>query len=124
MRLSYLFAGAAVLAMTGYAHAEGDAAKGEAVFKQCKVCHMVGPTAKNNVGPILNGVVGRKSGTAEGFKYSQAMIDKGVTWTPETIDAYLTDPKAYVPGNKMLFVGLKKPEDRADVIAYLKTFDK
>jgi cytochrome c len=126
MRLSILVAGAALLAMTGYAQAEGDATKGEAVFKKCKVCHMVGPGAKNNVGPNLTGVVGRKAGTSADFKYSQAMIDagatKGITWSDETIDQYLAAPTTFVPGNKMLFVGLKDAAERADVIAYLKKF--
>lgn len=128
MRLSMLLAGAALLAMTGYAQAEGDAAKGETVFKKCKVCHMVGPGAKNNVGPDLTGIVGRKAGTVENFKYSQAMIDAGaqknLVWTAEVIDQYLAAPSTFIPGNKMLFVGLKDAAERADVIAYLKQFSK
>lgn len=98
--------------------AEGDAAAGEKVFNQCKACHTV-QAGQNRVGPSLFGVVGRKAGTAEGFAYSPAMKGANLTWTPENLDKYLTDPKALVPGNKMAFPGLKKPEDRANVIAYL-----
>ena len=118
----------AALTMTGFAGgalADGDAAEGEKVFKKCKTCHQVGPDAKNRVGPELNGIVGRTAGAAEGFKYSDAMMAKageGFVWTEENIDAYLADPKGYIPGNKMTFAGLKKEDDREDVIAYLKTF--
>lgn len=116
------------LAVAGFAAgalAEGDAAAGEKVFKKCKACHQVGEKAKNRVGPILNGVVGRPAGEEEGFKYSDAMKAKGaegLVWTDENLDSYLTKPRDFVPGNKMSFAGLKKPEDRANVIAYLKTF--
>jgi cytochrome c len=117
-----------VLALTGFAgsaFAEGDAAAGEKVFNKCKACHAVGDGAKNKVGPELNGIVGRTAGSADGFKYSDAMLAKkaeGMVWTEEAIDAYLTKPKDYIPGNKMSFPGLKKEDDRANVIAYLKTF--
>jgi cytochrome c len=117
-----------VLALTGFAgsaFAEGDAAAGEKVFNKCKACHAVGDGAKNKVGPELNGIVGRTAGSADGFKYSDAMLAKkaeGMVWTEEAIDTYLTKPKDYIPGNKMSFPGLKKEDDRANVIAYLKTF--
>lgn len=106
------------------AFAEGDAAKGEAVFKQCKVCHAVGPGAKSGVGPAQNAVVGSKAGSREGYNYSPAMKEageKGLVWNEENLDKYLENPRAMVPGTKMIFPGLKKPEDRANVIAYLKT---
>jgi cytochrome c2 len=96
----------------------GDPAAGEKVFNQCKACHTV-QAGQNRVGPSLAGVVGRKAGSVEGFQYSPAMKGANLTWTPENLDKYLTDPKALVPGNKMAFPGLKKPEDRANVIAYL-----
>lgn len=96
----------------------GDPAAGEKVFNQCKACHTV-EAGKNRVGPSLHGVVGRKAGSVEGFKYSDAMKNSGLTWTPENLDKYLASPKGDVPGNKMAFAGLKKPEDRANVIAYL-----
>ncbi len=96
-----------------------DVANGEAVFKKCKACHDVGAGAKNKVGPVLNGIVGRKAGTAEGFNYSDAMKNSGKTWDAATLDAYITDPKAYIAGNKMVFVGIKEEKDRKDLIAYL-----
>jgi len=109
----------ALVLWTGSAAAQaGDASAGEKVFNQCKACHTV-EAGKNRVGPSLHGVVGRKAGTVEGFNYSQPMKDWGMTWTPENLDKYLADPKAAIPGNKMAFAGVKSPEDRANVIAYL-----
>lgn len=124
MRRMLMIAGAAMLALTAHANAEGDAAKGEKVFKKCKACHDVGEGAKNKVGPQLNGIVGRAWGTAEGFKYSPALMGmaEGKTWTAEELDAFLTKPKDYIPKTKMAFAGLKKDDDRADVIAYLAQF--
>jgi cytochrome c2 len=98
--------------------ATADLAAGAKVWLKCKACHKV--DGKNAVGPHLDGLLGRVSGTAEGFKYSDANKAAGVTWTVEVLDAYLADPKAYMPGNKMTFVGLPKPEDRANVIAWLQ----
>ncbi len=105
--------------------AEGDAAKGEKVFRKCMACHAVGEDAKNKVGPELNGIVGRVTATAPDFSYSDAMAAKGAeghVWTVEELDAYLADPKGFIPGNKMAFAGLRKDSERADVIAYLATF--
>jgi cytochrome c len=99
--------------------ADGDAAKGEKVFGKCKACHDVA-SDKNKVGPTLHGVIGRKAGAVEGFKYSEAMTSSGITWDVTTLTAYLKDPKGYVPGNKMAFTGLKKDEDVVDVIAYIQ----
>ena len=99
--------------------ADGDAAKGEKVFGKCKACHDVA-SDKNKVGPTLHGVIGRKAGAVEGFKYSEAMTGSGITWDVTTLTAYLKDPKGYVPGNKMAFTGLKKYEDVVDVIAYIQ----
>lgn len=98
-----------------------DAEAGKAVFKKCLACHAVGPDAKNKVGPQLNGIVGRKAGTVEGFNYSDAMKNSGKTWDAATLDGYLADPKAAIPGNKMVFVGVKDEKDRKDLIAYLET---
>lgn len=107
-----------LLAAAPQAYAAGDAAGGEKVFNRvCKACHDV--TGKNKIGPHLNGVVGRPAGSVEGFKYSEAMKSSGITWDEATLDKYLTDPKATVPKNKMAYAGLKKEEDRANVIAYL-----
>ncbi len=94
---------------------------GQKIFKRtCATCHTVEP-GKNRVGPSLHGVVGRMSGSVEGFKYSKAMADAHLTWDQENLDKYLTNPKATVPGNKMIFTGLKKEDDREDVIAYLES---
>ena len=123
--ISGLLAAVCLVGFAGAAMAEGDAAEGEKVYRKCKACHQVGPDAKNRVGPELNGIVGRVAGSVDGFKYSDAMTAKnaeGFAWSEETIDAYLADPKGYLPGNKMSFAGLKKEEDRQNVIAYLKTF--
>lgn len=114
-----------LVAGTGLARAQGDAAKGEKVFNKCKACHDVGEGAKNKVGPVLNGVIGRTAGTLPGYTFSDAMIQagqSGVVWTDEELNIYLTNPKDLVPGTKMTFAGLKKEDERADVIAYLETF--
>ena len=102
------------------AHADGDAANGEKIFAKCKACHTV-EAGKNKVGPSLAGVVGRKAGTAEGFNYSDAMKNSGLTWDEATLNTYLTGPKKLVPGTKMAFPGLPNEQDRLDVIAYLKS---
>jgi cytochrome c len=123
MKMRMLLAVLAVAAIPTAALADGDATKGEAVFKKCKACH-VADEAKNRVGPYLLGIVGRKAATAEGYKYSDAMMAKGaegLVWDEAALDTYLTKPKDMVPGTKMTFAGLSKPEDRADIIAYLKT---
>lgn len=102
----------------------GDAAAGEAVFKKCMTCHAVGDNARNKVGPVLNGVVGRTAGTVPDFRYSEAMVkagEGGLTWNPENLAKYLHEPKEFVPGNKMSFAGLKEDADIANVIAYLAT---
>ena len=117
----------ALLALSGAAFADGDPAAGEKVFKKCSACHAVGPEAKNKVGPELNGIVGRKVASVEGFKYSPAMTEFGAgdkAWDAATLDAYLADPKSYIPKNKMAFAGLKKADERADVIAYLNKFNE
>ncbi|HET6522080.1 MAG TPA: cytochrome c family protein [Geminicoccaceae bacterium] len=103
----------------GTAAAEGDPAKGERLFVRCKACHVVDATT-NRVGPHLVGLFGRHAGEVEGFNYSDAMKNADIVWDEETIDAYLADPRGYIAGNKMAFPGLKKEEERADVIAYLK----
>ena len=111
----------AMAAMTLPALAEGSAEKGEAVFAKCKACHEV-EKGVNKVGPTLKGVVGRKAASVADYKYSPAMTKKGeegVVWDEATLTAYLPNPKAFVPGTKMAFGGLKKPDDVANVIAYL-----
>ncbi|MFN7025153.1 MAG: c-type cytochrome [Pseudorhizobium sp.] len=108
------------------AAADGDAAAGEAIFKRCSACHAVGEGAKNKVGPELNGIVGRQVAAAPGFKYSPAFIAKaeeGWVWDDQHLTEYLSNPKGYIKGTKMAFGGLKKPDEIANVIAYLKTFE-
>ena len=105
--------------------AEGDPANGENVFKKCKICHQIGDGAKNQVGPVLTGIVGRKAGSIDGFAYSPAMKEageKGLLWSDENLHKYLESPKDFVAKNKMAFVGLKVEKERDDVIAYLKKF--
>ena len=97
--------------------------QGEAVFRKCMACHAIGEGAVNRVGPQLNGVVGRKAGTAEGYAYSQANKTSGLVWDEDTLREYLRDPRAKVPGTKMTFAGLPKPDDIESVILYLKKFD-
>jgi cytochrome c len=112
------------LVWSASAYAEGDPVHGATVFNQCKVCHQVGPTAKPGVGPVQNGVVGAKAGSRPGYTYSPAMKEageKGIVWDEATLDKYLENPRAMVPGTKMAFAGLKSEKDRLDVIAYLKT---
>jgi cytochrome c len=121
MRIFLLAAGAVLLSIVS-ASAQ-DAAAGEKVFAQCKACHQVGETAKNAVGPVLNGLFGRKSGTIEGFGYSPANKNSGITWDEATFRDYIKDPKAKIPGTKMIFPGLKNPQQIDDIIAYLKLFD-
>ena len=111
---------AALLAAEPTLAAEGDAAKGEKVFGQCKICHGV-EKGRNMIGPSLAGVVGRKAGSAEGFKYSDAMAKSGKAWTEENLEKFLKNRREFIPGNKMTFAGLKNEEDVQNVIDYLKT---
>ncbi len=98
----------------------GDAAAGAKVFKKCQACHSIVAADGNKIGPNLHGVIGRTSGTQEGFSYSEAMKSSGLTWDEATLEKYLRDPKGFVPKNKMAFAGLKKDSDLANVLAYLK----
>jgi cytochrome c len=122
-RLTLFALTAATWAIAAPASAQ-DAEKGEAVFKACRACHQVGEGAKNAVGPMLNGIVGRKAGAVEGFNYSEANKAagaEGLVWTEEKLFAYLEKPQAFMPKNKMAYAGLKDEGDRRDIIAYLKT---
>jgi cytochrome c len=111
-------AAAILLVRPGAATAAGDAALGEKIFLRCKACHTV-EAGSHKVGPSLAGVFGRKAGSAEGFKYSEPMAKADIVWDDATLDAYLANPKQYIPGNRMAFPGLSKEQDRANVIAYL-----
>jgi cytochrome c len=112
----------ALALMAGTAQAQ-DAAAGEQVFKKCFPCHSVGEGAKNKVGPELNGLDGRHSGTAAGYSYTEANKNSGIVWNEATFKEYITNPKAKIPGTKMIFPGLPKEADRNDLWAYLKQFD-
>ena len=100
-----------------------NAAEGEKVFAVCRACHQIGPTAKNAVGPAQNGLIGRAAGTYPGYAYSPAMKNSGLTWDEATFRDYIHDPKAKVPGTKMVFPGLKDEQKITDLIAFLKQYD-
>jgi cytochrome c len=107
------------------AHIMGDAAAGEKVFRKCQACHAVGEGAENKVGPVLNGVIDRPVASVDGFGYSDVLTglaEAGKVWTPEELAAFLEKPRDYAKGTKMSFPGLRKEEDRMNVIAYLATF--
>lgn len=103
-------------------HAQ-DAAAGEKVYAQCRVCHQIGPTAKNAVGPVHNGLFGRKAGTYPGYSYSNANKESGLTWDEATFREYIRDPKAKIPGTKMAFAGIKDEQKVTDLIAFIKQYD-
>lgn len=99
-----------------------DAAAGEQVFRRiCSTCHIATAEGRRGVGPTLFGVVGRKSGTVDGFRYSPANQAAGIVWTPEILDKYIANPREVVPGTSMTYAGLRNDADRANVIAYLQT---
>ncbi|HKG83589.1 MAG TPA: cytochrome c family protein [Beijerinckiaceae bacterium] len=118
--LGLAFAASVLTALPAQAQ---DAAAGEKVFAQCRACHQIGETAKNAVGPVLNGLFGRKSGTIEGYSYSPANKNSGITWDEATFRDYIKDPKAKIPGTKMIYPGLKDEKRIDDLVAFLKQFD-
>jgi cytochrome c len=100
-----------------------DVAAGEKSFRKCLPCHSIGPAAQNKVGPEQNGLDGRKAGTVPGYTYSEANKNSGITWNDETFKAYIVDPRAKIPGTKMIFPGIKDPKEATDLWAYIKQFD-
>ena len=118
MKITILAFGA-LLAVSNTAFAEGDVAKGEKVFKKCIACHTL-EDGKNKVGPSLYGIFGRTAGALEDYKYSTAMVESGIVWDDENMDGYLKKPRAFLKGTKMAFAGIKKDNQRADLIAFLK----
>ena len=113
---------AALLAVTSAARAEGDAARGEKRFEECVACHAL-ETGKESVGPSLHGMFGRRAGEGGDFRYSPGLKRSGIVWTEQTLDTFIADPQAVVPGNRMPFSGMADAAARADLIAYLlKTF--
>jgi cytochrome c len=101
-----------------------DAAAGKTSFNKCLACHAIGPDAKNKVGPELNGLNGRKSGTAPDFNYTDANKNSGITWNEAEFKDYIKDPKAKIPGTKMAFAGIKNEKEASDLWAYLAQYDK
>jgi cytochrome c len=112
-----------LLVLAGSARADGDAARGEARFQDCAACHRLEAGA-NNVGPSLHGIFTRKAGELADFRYSPAIKRSGITWTPETLDSFISDPQALVPANRMPYAGMASASDRADLIAYLSKASK
>ena len=120
--LKWVVAASAMVLLPGVASAQ-DIEAGKKVFVKFAPCHSIGPGAKNKVGPELNGLVGRKAGTVEGFSYSEAMKNSGITWDDAQFHEYITDPKKKVPGNKMVFPGVKDEIQRDDLAAYIESFN-
>ena len=111
----------AALTAAGTARAQ-DVAAGEQSFKKCMPCHSIGEGAKNKVGPELNGLDGRHSGTAPGYSYSEANKKSGVVWGKDTFEKYINDPRAMIPGTKMIFPGIKNPKEVENLSAYVSQF--
>jgi cytochrome c len=111
-------------AATSCAALAQDVAAGKTSFNKCLACHAVGEGAKNKVGPVLNGLTGRKSGTVEGYSYTEANKNSGITWDEATFKDYIKDPKAKIPGTKMVFAGIKNEQEASDLWAFLAQYDK
>ena len=120
--LSSLVVATSLMAVSG-ALAQ-DATAGKSSFNKCMACHAIGEGAKNKVGPELNGIDGRKSGTAEGYSYSDANKNSGITWSKDQFLEYIKDPKAKIPGTKMAFAGIKNEKEANDLWAFLAQYDK
>lgn len=123
-RLTAALAALTLMTLAPAAQAAGDAEKGERVFRKCAACHTAATDGPRKAGPNLHGLVGRTIGSVEGFTYSDALTAAGAAgevWSEEQLDAFLADPRAMFKGHKMSFAGLKKEDERADVIAWLKT---
>jgi cytochrome c len=118
----------ALVIVTAMAAASGaqaqDAAAGKTSFNKCLACHAIGEGAKNKVGPALNGLDGRKSGTVEGYSYTDANKNSGITWNEAIFKEYIKDPKAKIPGTKMAFAGIKNEKEINDLWAYVSQYDK
>lgn len=113
----------AVIATCAAALAQ-DVAAGKAAFNKCVACHAVGEGVRNKVGPVLNGLDGRKSGTVEGFSYTEANRSSGIVWNKDQFLDYIRDPKAKIPGTRMVFAGIRKESEAADLWAFLAQYDK
>jgi cytochrome c len=122
MTRTLVLAAAALLAAHGGAQAQDAPLPGQRVFNQCRACHQVGPTAKNGLGPQLNGLFGRAAGSMPGFTYSEASKTSGITWDATNFAEFVRNPKGRMPGTKMVFAGLKNDSQIAELADYLKTF--
>ena len=118
-----LIVAAALVAASTAATLAQDAEKGANSFKKCAPCHNIGPGAQNKVGPVLNGLDGRPSGSVPNYSYSDANKNSGITWGEATFKEYIKDPRGKIPGTKMTFAGIKSEQEIADLWAYLKQFD-
>lgn len=121
MRARLIFAAMTMAVMLHPARA-GDVAAGEQSFRKCLPCHSIGEGAKNKIGPELNGIDGRHSGTAPGYSYSDANKNSGITWNEQTFKKYIKDPRAMIPGTKMIFPGIKNEQEADNLWDYLKQF--
>lgn len=122
-RAAVLLAGLCLFTWPGLLRAEGDPARGARAFQRCYACHSLDPAERDLQGPALDGVIGRRAGTREGYDYSAALIEagrNGLIWTEQTLDAFVTDPQALVPGTNMAPMRMIDSGERADLIAYLK----
>ena len=117
-----MVAAALIAASAGTTTAQ-DVEKGANSFKKCLACHAIGPGAQNKVGPVLNGLDGRKSGTVPDFNYSDANKNSGIVWNEQNFEDYIKDPKAKVPNTKMIFPGIKNEQEAKDLWAYIKQFE-
>jgi cytochrome c len=117
-----MVAAALIAASAGTTTAQ-DVEKGANSFKKCVACHAIGPGAQNKVGPVLNGLDGRKSGSVPDFNYSDANKNSGIVWNEQNFEDYIKDPKAKVPNTKMIFPGIKNEQEAKDLWAYIKQFD-
>lgn len=120
IRVMLAVAAAALSAASAGTATAQDASAGEKTFNVCRACHEIGTDAKNSIGPVLTGVVGRKAGSYPGYAYSDANRNSGLTWDEATLTEYLRNPRGKVPGTKMIFAGLRKDDDIANVIAFIK----
>ncbi len=121
--MRHVIAACAIVLGSAFPAYAQDAAAGERVFAQCRACHQVGPNAKNGIGPILNGLFGREAGSVEGYNYSEANKNSGLTWDEDTFREYIKNPRAKIPGTKMVYAGLRDEKRIEDLIAYLHQFD-
>jgi cytochrome c len=118
-----LIAAAVLMTTTAGIASAQDVEKGAIVFKKCAICHKIGPNATNLVGPVLNGLDDRHSGSVANYSYSDANKNSGIVWNEETFAEYIKDPRAKIPGTKMIFAGVKNEQDIKDLWAYIKQFD-